>query len=164
MNPEYKALLEQINKHPKTIKRVSNTLKKMRKGEADRLIHMQHEEAFEKIDCLQCANCCTSTGPLLTQKDINSIAKHLNLKSAQFIKEYLRLDEDNDFVFQSMPCPFLGNDKYCAIYEHRPKACRNYPHTNRVNQQGILTLTRKNVKICPAVATIFLTIDAINKP
>lgn len=163
MKSEYKALLEKVSKQPKSIKQSISALKKMRKGDADKLIHNLHEEAFETIDCLACANCCTTTGPLVTDKDINRIAKHLKLKPAQFIKNYLRIDEDNDYVFKSMPCPFLGSDNYCNIYEERPKACREYPHTDRVNQQGILSVTRKNVTLCPAVAQIFLRIEETKK-
>lgn len=44
---------------------------------------------------------------------------------------YLRVDEDNDKVFKSMPCPFLGEDNLCSIYDIRPKACREFPHTDR---------------------------------
>lgn len=159
MKPEYKTLLDKVTKQPKAIKQTIATLKKMRKGDADKLIHGLHQEAFEKIDCLECANCCTTTGPLLTDKDINRIAKHLKLKPVQFINNYLKIDEDNDYVFNSMPCPFLGDDNYCNIYEDRPKACREYPHTDRVNQQGILSITRKNVTLCPAVAQIFVQIE-----
>lgn len=163
MKTEYKALLEKVSKQPKVIKQTIASLKKMRKGDADKLIHTLHNEAFEKIDCLECANCCTTTGPLLSDKDINRIAKHLKLKPIQFIANYLVIDEDNDYVFKSMPCPFLGSDNYCSIYEERPKACREYPHTDRVNQQGILSITRKNVKLCPAVAKIFIRIEESKK-
>lgn len=159
MKSEYKALLDKVGKQPKSIKQSITALKKMRKGDVDKLIHNLHEEAFETIDCLACANCCTTTGPLLTDKDINRIAKFLKLKPVRFIKDYLRIDEDNDYVFNAMPCPFLGADNYCSIYEERPKACREYPHTDRVNQQGILSITQKNVMLCPAVAQIFLRIE-----
>ncbi len=163
MKTEYKALLEKINKQPKSIKQTFTALKKMRKGDVDKLIHNLHEEAFETIDCLECANCCTTTGPLVTDKDIDRIAKHLTLKPTQFIDTYLRIDEDNDYVFKTMPCTFLGSDNYCNIYEERPKACREYPHTDRVNQQGILSITQKNVKLCPAVAQIFIHIKESKK-
>lgn len=159
MKTEYKALLDQIKKKPKVVKKTIESIKKMRKGNADTLVHKLHQKAFETIDCLQCANCCTTTGPLLTDKDIDRIAKYLKLKPTQFIKKYVRVDEDNDYVFKNMPCTFLGAANYCSIYEVRPKACRKYPHTNRVNQQGILAITRKNVQLCPAVAQIFLQIE-----
>jgi hypothetical protein len=155
MNNDYQKMLSHAQQEIKSIKKVIVRLRKMRKGDVDKKIHQLHQEAFAKIDCLECANCCKTTGPLFTNKDINSIAGQLKLTPNAFVNKYLRIDEDNDYVLQSVPCPFLGNDNYCSIYEVRPKACREYPHTDRVNQIGILKLTEKNVSICPAVAEIF---------
>ena len=154
MIDEYQKMLSQAQQETKSIKKVIARLRKMRKGDVDKKIHQLHQKAFAKIDCLECANCCKTTGPLFTNKDINSIAGHLNITPNAFIDKYLRIDEDKDYVLQTVPCPFLGNDNYCSIYEFRPKACREYPHTDRVNQLGILKLTEKNVSICPAVADI----------
>lgn len=155
MIDEYQKILLQAQQEIKSIKKVIVRLRKMRKGEVDKKIHHLHREAFAKIDCLECANCCKTTGPLFTNKDINSIAGHLYLSPNAFIDKYLRMDEDKDYVLQTVPCPFLGNDNYCSIYDFRPKACREYPHTDMVNQRGILKLTEKNVHVCPAVADIF---------
>ena len=113
-----------------------------------------HDETFAKTDCLSCANCCKTTGPLFTDKDIQRIAKHLRVKPSQFIDEYLRLDEDNDYVLQSVPCTFLDAENYCMIYDVRPKACREFPHTDRKKFQQIAHLTIKNVAICPAAFNI----------
>ena len=152
---EYQKKLLQAVKNKKQIKKAVIQLRKMRKGDVDKKIHRLHQEAFGKIDCLSCGNCCKTTGPLFTQKDISSIANQVQLSPKIFINKYLRIDEDNDYVLQSVPCPFLGDDNYCSIYEFRPKACREYPHTDRINQLGILRLTEKNSSICPAVADIF---------
>ena len=156
MIDDYQKKLSQAQQERKSIKKVIGQLRKQRKGDVDKKIHQLHQEAFSKIDCLSCANCCKTTGPLFTQKDINSIAGNLNIPPKTFIDKYLRIDEDNDYVLQTVPCPFLGDDNYCNIYEFRPKACREYPHTDRVNQLGILKLTEKNISVCPAVADIFI--------
>lgn len=129
-------------------------LKRQNPRKLDGMMQDAHERAFSCIDCLQCANCCTTTGPLLTDADIKRVAKHLRMKDADFVKKYVREDEDGDQVFESMPCPFLGPDKYCSIYEHRPKACRDYPHTDRVKQHQLLDLHMKNASICPAVEQV----------
>lgn len=155
MNSEYQQQLNTAKQKRKVIKRQVASLKKLRKGEVDRLIHPLHEQAFSVIDCLQCANCCKTTGPLFTSKDIDRIAGYIKVKPAQFISKYLHVDEDNDHVLTELPCTFLDDNNYCSIYEVRPKACREYPHTDRKNQQGILSLTQKNADICPAVAQIF---------
>lgn len=156
MIDDYHKKLLQAKQERKPIKKVISQLRKQRKGDVDKKIHRLHQEAFSEIDCLSCANCCKTTGPLFTQKDINRIASQLKLSPIQFINKYLRVDEDNDYILQTVPCSFLGEDNYCSIYEFRPKACREYPHTDRINQLGILKLTEKNVNICPAVANIFI--------
>ncbi|MCB9192404.1 MAG: YkgJ family cysteine cluster protein [Flavobacteriales bacterium] len=132
-------------------KNLLTSLKRVKPRQLDSLMHDAHEKAFSCIDCLECANCCTTTGPLLTDTDIKRVSKHLRMKDAEFVEQYVRVDEDGDQVFKSMPCPFLGADNYCSIYEHRPKACREYPHTDRVKQHQLLKLHLKNAEICPAV-------------
>ena len=117
-------------------------------------MHELHEAEFEKTDCLTCANCCKTTGPLFTDKDIQRIAKYLRMKVVDFTNQYLRIDEDNDYVLKTLPCSFLGADNYCSIYQVRPKACSEFPHTNRKKFQQITKLTLENVKICPAAFQI----------
>ena len=129
-------------------------LKKRPPKHLDALMQELHEAEFERTDCLECANCCKTTGPLVTDKDVSRIARHFKMKEQKFIETYLRVDEDNDFVMQSLPCPFLGADNYCSIYEVRPKACREFPHTDRRKFQQISNLTLKNVAICPAAFNI----------
>ena len=113
-----------------------------------------HDAVFENTNCLECANCCKTTGPLFTTKDIDLISKHLNLTPHQFVAEYLKKDEDSDWVLQSLPCPFLGDDNHCQIYTQRPQACREYPHTDRIKNYQKKDLTLENVKICPAAFEI----------
>lgn len=129
-------------------------LKKKPPKQLDYLMQDLHEEEFERTDCLECANCCKTTGPLFTDKDIERIAKYLKLKPQQFVAQYLRLDEDNDHVLQQLPCTFLDAENYCMIYDVRPKACREFPHTDRKKFQQISNLTLKNVAVCPAAFRI----------
>lgn len=117
----------------------------------DSVVHNLHDKISERVDCLKCANCCRSLGPRITDKDVERIAKALRLKTSLVIDKYLRIDEDGDMVFQSMPCPFLGDDNYCSIYENRPKACREYPHTDRKRFYQIYNLSIKNAYTCPIV-------------
>ena len=129
-------------------------LKKRPPRQLDYLMQELHEAEFERTDCLECANCCKTTGPLFTDKDIDRISKHFRQKPQQFIEQYLRVDEDKDYVLQSVPCAFLRADNYCSIYDVRPKACREFPHTNRKKFQQISNLTLKNVAVCPAAFNI----------
>ncbi|MFM7431487.1 MAG: YkgJ family cysteine cluster protein [Flammeovirgaceae bacterium] len=126
-------------------------LKKRNPREVDDAFHNLHEEVFNKIDCLTCANCCKTTSPIFYQTDIERVAKALRMKPGDFIEKYLRIDEDKDYVLKSSPCPFLDSENYCSVYADRPKACREYPHTNRKKMVQIMDLTYKNTLVCPAV-------------
>ena len=125
-------------------------LKRRAPKNLDYIVGDVHEEVFEEVNCLTCANCCKTTGPLFTPKDIERIAKHLHMKPADFEKTYLRTDEDQDKVLRNLPCIFLMEDNYCSIYDVRPKACREYPHTDHKKIYTINHLMLKNTKICPA--------------
>ena len=120
----------------------------------DYIMQELHEAEFERTDCLTCANCCKTTGPLFTNADVERISKSFRMKPQKFIETYLRVDEENDFVLQETPCTFLGSDNYCSIYDVRPKACREFPHTDRKKFQQISNLTLKNVAVCPAAYNI----------
>ncbi len=129
-------------------------LKKKNPRIIDDACHATHEEVFEEIDCIECANCCKTTSPIFYQTDIDRIAKFLRMKPGDFIEKYLRVDEDNDFVLHAAPCPFLDENNSCSVYEVRPKACREYPHTDRKKMVQITDLTYKNSLVCPAVLEI----------
>ncbi len=138
--PENKAFLEKLLKtKPKKL---------------DNIVHQLHEQEFEKIDCLECAKCCKSLGPMIFERDIERMAPALKMKSSSFKDMYIKIDEDGDYVFKESPCPFLCHDNLCMIYEVRPKACREYPHTDRKRFYQVLKKTYHNASTCPAVYSI----------
>lgn len=110
-----------------------------------------HDEAFSKIDCLKCANCCKTISPRFKPTDIARISKHLGMKQGELIDTYLRRDEDGDYVVKTTPCPFLGSDNYCSIYEARPRDCEKYPYTDSGEFFDYATTTYNNSTTCPAV-------------
>jgi Fe-S-cluster containining protein len=127
----------------------------------DSKFHEAHQQVFQKTDCLTCANCCKTTSPIFRMVDIDRISSHLNIKSQELISRYLHLDEEGDYVLNSAPCVFLDADNYCKIYSVRPKACREYPHTDRKNMYQIMDLTYENTLVCPAVAEIVNSIKLL---
>lgn len=150
-----------LNELPKLAKDTHNEtkkyfdkLKKKTPKNLDYVMQDLHDAEFKKTNCLDCANCCKTTGPLFTSADIERISKHLKQKPQQFIANYLRIDEDNDYVLQSVPCNFLDADNTCFIYDVRPKACREFPHTDKKKFHQITDLTLKNIPICPAAYNI----------
>lgn len=136
-------------------KKYFEKLKKRTPKNLDVLVHELHNKEFEKTDCLTCGNCCKTTSPIFTEKDIQRISKHLRLKEAMFISQYLERDTDDFYVLTTAPCSFLDlNDNMCTIYDVRPKACNEYPHTNRRKFIQLTNLTLKNTEVCPAVYNI----------
>jgi Fe-S-cluster containining protein len=141
------------DKHTET-KKYFIKLKKKKPKRLDLLVQDIHLEEFSRTDCLTCANCCKTTSPIFTEKDVKSISKYFNIKESQFIARYLKRDEDDFMVLNSAPCTFLDEDNSCSIYGVRPKACREYPHTNRKKFIQLTDLTLKNTEVCPAVFNI----------
>ncbi len=126
-------------------------LKKKKPNDLDDETHALHHEVFAHTDCLTCANCCKTISPIVIDRDIDRMAKQLRIKPSALIEQYLELDKDGDYVFRQSPCPFLMPDNYCMIYEARPRACREYPHTDRKRFFQITNLTYQNTFVCPAV-------------
>ncbi|MFZ9660891.1 MAG: YkgJ family cysteine cluster protein [Chitinophagaceae bacterium] len=110
-----------------------------------------HEEVSQRINCLECANCCKNYSPRFKTPDIKRISKLLKIKESVFIDQYLRLDEEGDYVVKSTPCPFLSNDNSCQIYDSRPSDCARFPYTDEDVLFKRKSLTLKNSKICPIV-------------
>lgn len=130
-------------------------LKKRTPKNLDVVMQDLHTKEFKKTDCLTCGNCCKTASPIFTDRDIERISKHLKMKVVNFISQYLDRDADDFYVLKSAPCTFFdSNDNTCFIYDVRPKACSEYPHTNRKKFIQITELTMKNIEICPAVFNI----------
>lgn len=155
MKAEYQQYLEIAESRKKENKKLLQQLRKINPKKLDNTINGLHEQAFELIDCLDCANCCKSISPSVRDNDIRKIAKSLKIKPSAVVRKYMLLDDEHDYVMNVCPCPFLIADNYCEIYPSRPLACKGYPHTDRNKMNQILDLSLKNTLICPAVSYIF---------
>jgi uncharacterized protein len=129
-------------------------LKRKPPSDLDETVAEIHSDVFNEIDCMSCGNCCRSLGPRITDKDIDRLSKSLRIKPSEFADKYLRIDEDQDYIFKTMPCPFLDDGNFCRVYDHRPKACRDYPHTDRKRFYQLLDITLKNSLVCPGVVEV----------
>jgi Fe-S-cluster containining protein len=154
-----KASLDNITKlaeekHAETKKYFAKLRKKPPK-KLDVIMQELHDNEFANTDCLTCANCCKTTSPIFTDKDVARISKYFRMKEHQFITTYLQRDEDDFLVLNQSPCTFLDEiDNTCSIYNVRPKACSEYPHTNRKRFVQLTHLTLKNTEVCPAAYNI----------
>lgn len=129
----------------------SQRLSKIDKKTTLRKLPQLHEEAFSRIDCLQCARCCKSYSPRFKMPDIKRLSKYLGIKETQLITNYLYMDEEGDYVVKSTPCPFLASDNTCGIYDVRPSDCARFPYTNEDVLFKRKNITLKNAEFCPAV-------------
>jgi len=145
---------EEAQNKSKENKTFLDKLRKRPPANLDEITSDLHNEVFKRINCLDCANCCKTTSPIIIDRDIDRIARRLKIKPSALIEQYLKLDDDGDYVFTQAPCPFLMPDNYCMIYDDRPRACREYPHTNRKRFHQILKLTWHNTLVCPAVLEV----------
>ena len=151
---EYQQDLDKGIAQRKQNKKAAQRMKRTSSKELDKAFRDAHEEVFEDIDCLKCANCCKTTSPIFRDIDIERLSKRLKVTHTEFAERYLQLDHEGDYVLKSSPCVFLLEDNKCSVYEDRPKACREYPHTDRKKMHQILGLTIKNTAVCPAVVRI----------
>jgi len=138
--PENKTFLEKLGKN--------------RPRNLDKVVQEIHYNVFNEINCIECANCCKTLGPMLFESDIDRMASALKMKSSVFKDKYVKTDEDGDYIFNTSPCPFLCHDNLCLIYNNRPKACREYPHTDRKRFYQVTAKTYHNSITCPAVYSI----------
>lgn len=136
-------------------------LKRADKNKVLKALPDLHEKAFEKIDCLQCANCCKGYSPRFKTPDIKRISKYLKMKEGDFINAYLYIDSEGDYVLKNKPCSFLGANNYCSIYEVRPSDCARFPYTDEDVLLKRPSLTLKNSTFCPAVYFVLEKLIAV---
>lgn len=135
------------------------TLDKADKTKTLKQLPAYHNEAFEQVDCLACANCCKNYSPRFKPPDIKRIAKALKMSESALMDKYLTRDEEGDYVVITKPCPFLGDDNFCGIYEVRPSDCRRFPYTDEDVFLKKIKITLKNSTFCPAV---YLILEKMN--
>jgi Fe-S-cluster containining protein len=151
------------NWESKTIEKQAKYRQFLKNGDKKNLVKklpQAHEAAFEVVDCLACANCCKNYSPRFKPPDIRRIAKKLKMSEANLIQTYLRRDEDGDWVVKKSPCPFLGTDNFCSIYDARPSDCQRFPYTDEDVLLKKVNFTLKNSTFCPAV---FLVLEKLSQ-
>lgn len=108
-----------------------------------------------KFQCQGSGNCCTSHGEFgfvfLTLEDRRRFAKHLNISTAAFTKQYCDI-KDGVWHLKEDPkdpdCMFLKN-KRCSVYEARPTQCRTWPFWPEVLTPK--AWTKEVASFCPGV-------------
>jgi Fe-S-cluster containining protein len=128
------------------------SLKMRSPKKVDRIALELHQEAFSIVDCTKCANCCRTLHPIVTDEDIARISAHLAMTDQDFISTYLERGKEGDrYRIKTSPCPFLGDDNRCKIYDVRPEKCRGYPFTDKPDFVFMTITHANNAVACPAV-------------
>jgi len=154
MKEEYIELLQNAGIHKNENQGWLRNLKAVNRETFSTQLVAIHDEVFAKTNCLECANCCKTTPPILTNEDVNRIAKSLKISSKQFVKHYVLEDYNGEKTLISVPCQFLQADNSCMIYDIRPEACRRFPHTDEKEYPKRASLNLANTLICPAAYRI----------
>ena len=125
------------------VRKILKDIKKNPPEKLDLMVQEIHEKVFNETDCLKCAQCCKKISPIIYQHDLIRLAAALKMNLDGFCEKYLKIDKDKDYVFKSSPCPFLAYDNRCEVYDARPTACRDYPHTDRRRFHQLIDLSIK---------------------
>ena len=81
--------------------------------------------------CRRCGACCRRSGyVLLDRADRERLAAALGLTEEEFVARYARLTSNRAQLSliekEDGSCVFLEGNR-CAVYEARPRQCREYP-------------------------------------
>ncbi|MBS1665668.1 MAG: YkgJ family cysteine cluster protein [Bacteroidetes bacterium] len=108
-------------------------------------------KAWERTDCLDCANCCKTMSPTYTKEDIRRISKHLNMSEKAFREKWLYKDRTGDWMNVKQPCQFLDlKTNMCDIYAVRPRDCAGFPHHKKAMGADYMHMYKQNIEFCPA--------------
>ncbi|MBA3649523.1 MAG: YkgJ family cysteine cluster protein [Chitinophagales bacterium] len=154
-SPEYQLILQQIQEKARKEKKENRVLfKRLKKSKPigfDKAFKYYHDVAFSNTNCLECSNCCRIAQPVFDMKDIRRLSKHLLIGPREFIKKYLKKDPTYEYLTKTTPCPFIGDDNKCQVYEFRPSGCRTYPPAKLRQTPEQLDVIHDNIGICPAI-------------
>lgn len=114
----------------------------------NKTIDALNDEVFEEINCLDCGNCCKTFNITLTKEDCKRISQFLG-KDIFSVVEYTITPEE-EVLIETLPCPFLGKDNACTIYEVRPEVCQDFPYFKGKNIRQRPYQYSHNTEICPA--------------
>ena len=98
--------------------------------------------------------CCTAYAPAIHRHEIDSIAKHINMKPKKFKRKFvINLNLPMNKYALQKPCPLLtSNIGKCMVYSHRPVACWRYPFQILISSEISLVFI-EGIELCP-VATL----------
>jgi Fe-S-cluster containining protein len=85
-----------------------------------------------RFECTRCGRCCggTSGTVLVSDAEIETLARRLDMKDAEFRRVYTVTRRGGDVSLReraNYDCVFFDTERGCTVYEDRPRQCRTYP-------------------------------------
>lgn len=150
--PLVKKLKKDLKKDGKSLKQFLKKFDKKFIQEIEEICTPIEEKTWNKINCLDCGNCCKKMTPTFNKEDIRRISRHLNMTPTTFFNKWLKVEEDSkDVVNQVQPCQFLNPvDNKCSIYDVRPADCSGFPHFDKKDFGDYNHVYKQNLEFCPA--------------
>ena len=121
----------------------------------DLIVKETTEQVWQHIDCRDCANCCKKLPVVVDNADINRLSKRLNISIKEFTHRYTHVTEHGEKQFKTTPCPLLGTDNLCTVYEDRPKACTEFPYLYEKHFTSRSITMLCNTEVCPIVFNVW---------
>jgi len=96
-----------MKKNKKELRAFLKSLPRRRVKGLSSKFYRLHKEAYSKIDCGQCANCCKVMTPTYTKSEVKRISAHVGMTEKEYWKKYLKKDKQGDIVNRVQPCHFF---------------------------------------------------------
>jgi Fe-S-cluster containining protein len=119
--------------------------------QTDAIVRETADEIWSQIDCTTCAHCCRTLQVVVDRADIRRLAARLQMKPEGFAARFVKMAEDKTQYLAKSPCPFLGEDNRCTVYEDRPKACHDFPYLHAKHFTSRSFMMIENCAVCPIV-------------
>jgi Fe-S-cluster containining protein len=124
-------------------------------AETDAVVRRTTDEVWQAIDCTTCGHCCRTLQVVVDSDDCDRLAARLGMAPRQFSQRYVTIDPDRTRRLARSPCPFLGDDNRCTVYEDRPKACRDFPYLHDRHFVARSLTMIENTAACPIVFNVW---------
>lgn len=121
----------------------------------DKVVRDTTDAVWKQIDCTKCANCCRTLQVVVDDTDIARLAARFGVPAKQFARRYVAVAADRVRHIAASPCPFLGDDNRCTVYEDRPRACRDFPYLHDTHFVSRTLTMIDNTAACPIVFNVW---------
>lgn len=127
-------------------------LKSMPSSAVDDVFGRMGAQIAPLIDCTACGNCCRHLQAPVLSAEIPILASATGHSEKTFKATFLEKTPAH-WHMRHEPCAFLDGNR-CSVYDHRPGACRSYPHLTESSIQHRLYGVLDNYAICPIVFNV----------